>query len=535
LLAAGWKDEDINKTLTVVFPELESKIIIADKPKALLFLIIKVLLLNRLIYALLAGSYDFFLNTISYSIVRILNILLINAVVYVIIVAVSFLLTIKIFNKKNSELIRNNIGKLILLIAVFQLMFGAISVFYGLRSVDLLDSYHTSFYVYAFLGSLLSCMFLYIIYSFFFLKKYVKLGLVIVSLIVIAYGANIAIYWVSVSRNYRSADIQEYFHLYPKSDIRNIVSLNKDKIGNSAQYLAVLISSLSNRELIKDSADESTQDYIQPTEDDLKILSQIADNGHVSFSEAFIPDDILLERDNMIIPMNKLRNFSRGIVRLADERILAGQFAEAENDLNNLLLLGDQLLRDDDDGLIIKLVGISIAKLSSSKLIELHKNEVELERYLTKLEEVKRSVSLITELGLNVSEGYYNTRDVALYFKYLDMCSDLAICHRPLIKHSFYSMDISLLLHGVGYMEFPDDIGVNISESLIGMVSGVLVKMNVGKNLVFYKKVVELSKKEQSQMLNFYLNNNNLAIIKRYGSEINQVSKIQDAVFKTSL
>jgi len=487
------------------------------------------LFLNGLLYGLLYGAYSTLLNLSGYSTVRLLNILLISIIVKILFIAVAFILTIKILNKNNKELVQNNISKLITATVLLQLILGTLFAFFYLNSSNISSTYHTPFYVYIVLICFFNYVYLNIIYSVFILKKRRKIFVAITLLLVVSYTANFYLYRINFNKNYKNADIQEDFYLYPTININNITGYSFDRNGNSATKFIELINNLNNRKQQKDDTEVSAFNYIIPSEGDLEVLRLLNQAGYLSLSEEYMPDDIILYRNSMIVPLNNLRAFSRGIIKLTDEQISHNQFSQAKENLYQLLLFGDQLIRDKDDGLIVKLVGISIAKLSGEKLIELNQNVEVLEKYLRELDEIKNNSSALVKLELNVSHEFFGSKNAALYFKFLDKYSDI-ISPDPVIKYSFYNMDMPTMWQGAGFIGFLEERGPSIGESLLSMAGGVLIKINVGKNYTFYNKAVELQKKNGSEEFNFYIDNNTLSIIKRYGAEVSEVSEIQDNI-----
>lgn len=493
--------------------------------KKFILLFTKFFFLNGIIYGLTYGTYSTFLKLSNYSTTRLFNILLITVTIKIILLAVAFILTIKILSRKNQEAVHGNISKLILATVFLQLTLGIIFAFFYLNSIQLPAAYHTPIYVYITIICLSNYLLLNIIYSVFILKKHIKIFIAIISLLLVVYITNISIYKINFNKNYKNADIQENFYLYPKTDISNIFKNNIAQNGNSAETMIELFNALNDREQLKDDAEKNAPGYIEPTENDLKILSRINQAKYISLSEKYIPDDIILCRECMILPLNNLRAFSRGVIKTADEQISQNQYSKAIDSLNHLLLFGDRLVRDKDDGLITRLVGISMAKLSAEKLIELNQNTEELKQYLTELEDIKNSTSQLTKLELSVGDDFFSSKNSATYFKFYDRYKSI-IFPDSIIKYTFYNMDVPIIWPSLGYVGFLEESGASIGESLISMVSGTLVKINIGKNYTFYNKAIEIQKSQNNKTLDYYMGNDTLTIIKKYGSEMSKTLEI---------
>lgn len=470
------------------------------------------------------GAYNTFLKLASYSTTRMLDILLISITIKIIILAIAFILTIKILNKNNHELILNNISKLILATVLLQLFLGTTFSYFYLNSTQLSSAYHTPIYVYAIITCLFNYIYLNIIYLVFFSKKYIKTFTTIVLILVIVYVANISIYKIYFNKNYNNANIQNNFYIYPQINIKDVVGDTSNLNGNSAKKIVELINTLNDREQQKDT-DNNSQNYIYPTENDLELLREINQAEYLSLSKEYIPDDVLLCRDCLIISLNNLRVLSRGIMKLTDDQLTQNKNTLAQENLKQLLLLGDQLLRDTDDDLIIRLVGSSIAKLSAEKLSELNPENENYTNYLTELKEIKDNFSRLMKLENNVSDEFYDSKESATYFKFYDKYKNL-IYPKPIVSYTFYNMDMPIAWSSFGYADFFEESGPSIGESLLGMVNGSLTKANVGKNYTFYSKALEIQKSRNNKGLDYCINNDTMSIIKKYGSEMNRTFEI---------
>jgi len=493
--------------------------------KKFILLFIKFFFLNAIIYGTMHGTYSTFLKLSSYSTTRLFNILLISITIKIILIAVAFILTLKILNRNNREAIQSNISKLILATVILQFTLGNVFDFFYLNSTQLPSTYHTTIYVYIIIICLLNYLYLNIIYSVFILKKYIKIFFTIISLLLIGYFVNISIYKINFNKNYKIADAQENFYLFPKTNIKNAIGNNFTQKGNSAEKIIELINALNNRKQQKDDTEKNAFRYIEPKENDLKILHQINQVKYVNLSEEYIPNDIILCRDCMIIPLSNLRAFGRGIIKLANNQLSQNKYSLAQDNLNQLLLFGDQLVRDKEDGLIVRLVGISIAKMSAEKLSKLNTGNENLKRYLAELEEIKNNISQLTKLELNVNDDFFGSKNSAIYFKFYDKYKNI-ISPDPIIKYTFYNMDVPIIWPSLGYVGFLEESGPNIGESLVSMAGGVLIKANVGKNHAFYNKALEINKGYNNKALDYYINNDTLSIIRKYGAEMSKVSEI---------
>lgn len=476
----------------------------------------------------MGGAYNTPLKLADYSTTRLFNILLVTPTIKIIFLAAAFILTIKILNRKNQEINQTNISKLILITVLLELIFGATFSYIHLNSIQLPNTYHTPIYVYLIVISLLNYIFLNIIYSVFFQKKYIKMFTTVILILMVGYIVNITIYKINFNHNYSKANIQNNFYLYPQTNIKKVIGDNTNKYKNSAKKTIELINSLSSREQLQDTENKSLS-YIYPTENDLELLRQINQAEYLNISEKYIPDDIILCHDCMVVPLNNLRAFSRGVIKLVDNQLSQDKKTLATKNFNQLLLFGDQLIRDKDDGIIVKLVGISIAKLSAEKLSKLNPDNEDLKNYLIELEEIKNNFSQLTKLELNVSDEVFGSKESATYFKFYDKYRNI-IYPDPIIKYTFYNMDVPIIWPSLSYVGFLEESGPGIGESLVSMAGGVLIKANVGKNYTFYNKVLEIQKYNNDRALDYYTNHDTLSIIRKHSSEMSRIFEIRNEI-----
>ncbi|MCF7819910.1 MAG: hypothetical protein K9M44_00360 [Candidatus Pacebacteria bacterium] len=501
--------------------------------KKIIILYLKFSFLIILINLGLSELYDGFFRLFNYSVTRWFSILLIHEVVTLILSAIVFLFVVKILDK-NKEFIQKNISKLILVTVVLKFILDHVILFlYSyINNININDLY-SSFFICALLACLFMYIYLNIIYSVFVLKNHVKLFWAIVLLLVALYAVNFSVYVFSFNKNYDEARIASDFYLYPNTNIWEQFPDNHTREGNSAKKVVKLSNSLANRQLLE--SDKKIQgyskDYIEVTEKDLNLLYEINQFKHFSLSEQYIPDDIILCKDCLLIRLDRLRAWSRGLVVLADKQASQGEGDLARENLEQLFLFGDQLARDKDDEDIFRLVGISIMRLSIDKMNELNYSNEGLIKYVDEFEEAKDNLSKLINLEYSVNNEFFKNKNSASYFKLYDNYKGI-IFPKPIIEYTFYSMDLPIIYY-IYYSFIDNDFGEfkpSIGESLIGTLGGFLMKINVGKNYTFYNKALDIQRDLNSEALDYYINNNTLSIIKKYGHELDRVNKIREQI-----
>jgi len=491
----------------------------------------KIFLLQCLFGLLFIKVYAIILGIIDHGLSGWLDIFLVNAAVKIILVSTAFILAIKILNKKNQELIQKNINKLIAIIVFSELILAVIFVFYRLYLNGQLSGFVLVIFVYAVAGSLLDYLFFKTVYSVFIAKRHGKVFAAIVILLFAAYLANFAYYKISFDNNYKKAEIAKDFFVFPQIDIKNIIGQDLRPSGNSAENFVELVNNVDQHEWQK-GADKNSLGFVIPDEKDLEALRQISQKEYLSLAERYLPKDIILHRDkSLIVPSNGLRGLSRGMVKIADEQVSKNESQQAKENLGQLLLLGDQMVRDKEDGLVIRLVGISIAKLSADKLSELEPDNADLKKYSAELDEIKNNITVLSQLEVAaVEDNFYHNQNLAKYFKYLDKYGDV-VPAAPIINYAFYELKIPNTARGLYTYDFFTEETPSLAENLSGLLSGILEKSNVGRNYIFYQKALELQKIRPSEGIDFYANNDYLSITKKYGDETAEGMEIRNKIF----
>lgn len=493
--------------------------------KELLVLFLKSFFINTLLLGVLYGTYNFFLGLIDYSAVRMLNILLVNTAVEIILSGVAFILTIKILSKNNKEVLQNNIGKLIIFLILTQLLI-SIALISGYVSLYYPKKYFTPIITYILILHFLNYLYLNIVYSIFVLKKYRKTFAALILVALSAYAISFSIYRINFNKDYKKAEIKNEYILSPTKNIEGVVNKKTSQNGNSAKEFVTYLKDLKKREQIENNTKNSLC-YIRPNLKDFERISKINQKKYLSLSEEYLPDDIILANKEFTLSCGVLRALSRGNIKLAEEKIKNGEKIVAETRLKQMLLFADQLIRSRDDSLILKLTGIAIAKDNGKKLLELNSDNSELKKYLEELDKTKESIQNLTSLQYSAARGYFDTENAARYFKFRDKHNKV-IGSDPIIKYSFYIMDMPLGYYSAQSMEFLDQEAPGVGETILQLAGGMIIKANVGKNYTFYNKALELYQSNKSKELEYYLNHDYLSIIKKHGDEISRISEIEN-------
>ena len=304
---------------------------------------------------------------------------------------------------------------------------------------------------------------------------------------------------------------------------------------NSALEMAELINMIAKNEKLKN--DGETLYYILPNEAELKLLSNIADNKYLNFSEEYLPENFKKTGATIVAPLNGLRGFARGIVKLSEEKAENNQKDEAIAILNNLIIVGNQLISNSDDVLIIRIVGGSMMQDGFDgllKIYEFNENKVKFinkkKNELTAMRDGNRYLLMAISHARNEVVG--SAKHTALFFKHYE-------AQKHNIKNDFDHNLSSNFSHSMlkEYIRLNKN-GPSLDEAVFSTV--VLTAMlpfnlNIGNDYIFYKKTADIADEPGHEYLKNCLDNSYPENIKNYEENTAEAMLISKKIFSKAI
>ena len=260
------------------------------------------------------------------------------------------------------------------------------------------------------------------------------------------------------------------------------------------------------------SADEKLIDegevlsYVLPTESELALLSIIAGNKYFSLSEEYLSKDMRQTGTVTFVPLNNLRFFSRGLIKLAEQKRAEGFGDEAVSMVNDLLLVGNQMLGFESDTLITKIVGESIMHDGLDWLLKIYENDDFKIKIIThldnELDNMRNGSRLLQTAVFHMNNAIVGSpKNTALFFK-----------HFTAQKHNIGSnFDQRLVFNNISLIDgyISDDTKDLEKLALSIMVLPVMLpfELNIGNNYIIYKETMKLAQEPGHEMLNYYFEN----------------------------
>jgi len=491
---------------------------------------IKLFILHIVFAGGLLGVYNLLIKQI-FNAGKLFDVLLITAFFNVVVVIGAFALAVKLLKKHNEDLFHNRHRAILLFYALIIFGVSAIILLFAIlfKGMPLNNAL-----------SILACVSVFLFFYYYFLRlayyvlilnKLRKTAIAFIALIMLIYFAALFIPQYNYKKVYAQAEVPKDFTYFHGLELDQIIEAGELENKNSALELAELMNMIAKNEKFKDGGE--TLYYILPNEAELKLLSDIADNKYLNFSEEYLPENLKKTGTTLIAPLNGLRGFARGIVKLSESKIENNQKGEAIVILNNLILAGNQLVSDTGDGLIIKIVGESIMQDGLGGLLKIYasdENKIgiinEKKNELTAMRDGNRYLLMAMSHATNEIVGL--AKNTALFFKHYeaqkhnignDFDNKLAFS----FKHSMLKEYIRLNKNGTSL-----DEAVFSTVVLIAMLP---FNLNIGNEYIFYKKTAEIANGPGHEYLKNCLDNSYLTNIKNYDKNKAEAALISEKIF----
>ena len=459
---------------------------------------------HALFFSTAIGIYYLSVNTILNA-EKLFDILLITKFFELAILIVSFILAVKIAKKKNDKLFDDQ-HRLILLFHAVNIFILLLAVFVFLV---IFKGLHAGFFL---LGG--SILLLYVYYYFsrlvYYLAFYGKLRkTIVVFTILLATGYLLLLILPIVNYNkvYKETQVKADFIYFHSVDLSEIAGERELIDRNSAKDMVELINMLETDEEIKDEDEELS--YIWPTDQELALLGRIANSAYLGFSREYLPEKLYQTGDKLVMPLNGLRSFSRGAVKLAKSEAELGHVEKAQAVLNDLLYTGNQMISAKDGILIGRLVGQAMMEAVLGGVTEIYgegSRQAELAKGVhDELNAMRDGSRLLRTYATHMNNEMIPTAEsAAAFFKHLeaqkdnisgDMDRQIAGGIFPL----YYGFD-PLHFNDVQHLKKMEKLTV----SLLAAPILALFELNIGKDLMIYREARKLSREPGHEFLDFF-------------------------------
>ncbi len=462
---------------------------------------IKLFSLHILFAGALIGAYNLLVKQI-FNVEKLFDVLLITTIFNVIALIVSFVFAVKIVGKKNNELFESrhrlalffyvlNVFLFILLIFIFLMMSKVLTA-----SIFLLGSCLVLLYIYYY--------FLRLVYYISFFNKLRKTAIVFVVILAVGYSLVLFLPQSNYKKAYGQTEVKVDFTYFHNLDLDGIVGNMDLKDKNSAKEMSELINLIATDEKLLNEGEKLS--YILPTEIELELLSDMANNKYLSFSQEYLSKEMRITGIMIAVPLNDLRAFSRGAVKLAERKRTEGFEDEAVGILNNLLLVGNQMLNAKNDTLVTKLVGESMMHDGLDGLLQIYENDdlkIEIIADLdNELNNMRNGCRLLQTAVFHMNNAIVgSSKNTAVFFK-----------HFAAQKHNIGSdFDERMVVNNSSLIGGYITINTTDLEKLLFSIMTLPIRLpfdlNIGNNYIIYKEIKKLSQESGHELLNFYFDN----------------------------
>ena len=458
---------------------------------------VKLFILHTLFLVVLASVYPLFVDYI-FNVEKLFDVLLITTIFNILALIISFYFAVKIVKKERSELFENhhrlvlffyvlNLAILVSLIFIFLIIFKGLAI-----SIFLFGGLILLLYIYYY--------FLRLVYCISFFGKLRLTFIVLTVILLVGYSLFLFLPQNNYKKIYKQTEVKSNFSYFHELDLYNIVGKRDLQDKNSAEGLAELINMIATDEKILDEGEKLP--YILPTEVELDLLSRISDYQYLNFSEEYLTREIRQTGATIVAPLNNLRSFSRGVVKLAEQKISEDR-GEAIGMLDNLLLLGNQMLSAKNETLISKLVGESMLRAGLGELTTIYENdnfkiEATTEK-IKELDDMRNGQRLLRTAVFHMNDEMVgSSKNTAIFFK-----------HFASQKHNIGNdFDVELLKNNPSLI---DGLITDYSTDLEKLVLSAMVlpimlpfELNIGNDYIIYRETKKLAQEPGHEMLDYY-------------------------------
>ncbi|MEA3449387.1 MAG: hypothetical protein U9Q85_00170 [Patescibacteria group bacterium] len=465
---------------------------------------LKLFALHILFFSIAIGIYCLSVNVILNA-EKLFDILLITKFFKLATLTVAFVFAVKIVKQKNDKLF-NNHYRLILLFCAVNIFILLLAVFLFLV---IFKNFHAGFFLVG--GSILLLYVYYyfsrLVYYIAFFGKLRRTTLVLAIILVVGYCLVLILPQRNYQKIYSETEVKTDFTYFHKLDIDDIAGKRDLQSKNSAKKLTELINLVSDDSQIKDKGEKLS--YILPNEEELRLLSEIANNEYLSFSDEYLPAESRRMGIELIVPLNNLRTFSRGVVKMAEINRNTNLEEEAINMLNNLLFVGNQMLDAKNDTLIVRLVGDSMMRSGFEELSVIYKNDNQkikiINKKIKELDDIRNGQRLLRTAVFHMNDEIVgSSKNTAIFFKHY-------IAQKDNIGSDFDYQIIGGLVNKKasinGYTTIDSTDLEKLILSIVALPIMLPFELNIGNNYIIYREAKKLSKEPGHELLKLYFEN----------------------------
>ncbi|MCK5061982.1 hypothetical protein KAR28_05565 [Candidatus Parcubacteria bacterium] len=471
------------------------------------------------------GVYYLLVNIILNS-EKLFDILLITKFFGLAILTVSFVFAVKIVKQKNNKLFNNQYRLILFFYAVniFLLLLAAflfLVIFKGLRvGFFLLSGSILLLYIYYYFSRL--------VYYIAFFGKLRRTMLILTAIMLVGYCLILILPQINYKKVYNETEVKNDFTYFHKLDIDAIANKRDLRDENSAKKLTELINLIAADAQIKDEGEKLS--YVSPTEEELRLLSEIANNEYLSFSDEYLPVESRKTGTKLIVPLNNLRAFSRGVVKIAEINRSTNFEEEAIDMLTSLLFVGNQMLDAKNDTLIVRLVGDSMMRSGFEGLSVIYKNDNQkidmINEKIKELDDIRNGQRLLRTAVFHMTgEIVGSSKNTAIFFKHLSAQ-----------KHNVGSnFDMMLLENNMSLIDgLITRNSTELEKSALSMIALPIMlpfELNIGNGYIIYRETKKLKKEPDHEMLDYYFKSNYSDFMKEARENEKKAEFISEKIF----
>lgn len=458
--------------------------------------------------------YYFLINI--FGLHKLFDVLRINFLFNFSVFITSFILAVKTVKKKEPKVFAQH--------RLF-LLFYALNIFILFSLAALLLVFFKGWSI----GIILLILFLSYIYYYFcrlvyreaFWSKPWLSAIVLVIVVSVGYSFAFIPSFINYHKEYETAKVGDDFTYYHKIDLDGIVEKRELENENSAREVLELIKLINKRDVIIDPGEQLP--YIIPTKEELDLVSSIANKSYLDFSKEFLSEKSRATGAIVVLPLNNLRIFYRGAIKMALLEYEAGSTNEALKTLDDLLLIGNQMIDAEGDYTLLRSVGSGMIRETFGNLLQLYEDDspeaIAINDKIKKLDDMQRGRQSLLSFSFHISDNMIgSSKNTASFFKHLEAAKDNigGDFDSNLAKH-FLSRKISLsdVITEDNRIEFENVMGPLVILPIM-MPYIVSTEFNIGNDYIIYREMKKLSKEPGHELLEKYFSTSYSDFLKDY-------------------
>ncbi len=464
--------------------------------KNLILKSIKLFVLHFIVLSFLIGV-EWFLIDYLFNLEKVLDVLSLTPIFNLFILLVSFVVSVKVI-RNNDKVFFDRLYKKIFLIYILQVFI--------LTGLYLLISRVLDLDIFLFGGLIILLYCLYYVLNFAYLvvfqSKFRKIVIYSLCIFFSVYFVILISTQIIYEKEYKKYQAKDNLIYYHQLDFTEILGERKLKDENSAEELIELVKISLKQDRIEGK--EEKRVYINPTDEQLALLSKIVEKRYLDIADEYLSKEIQRTVPELIIPTSGLRYFYQGVLVLSEEKIEAGSKEEAKKLLDELLLLGNQLL--ETDSLLPYSIGRSMLEDTLGVLEENFSDEIDresIESMKSELDKMHAGFRVFFNPAVHMGENRPDViEDLIIFLKNYEVYEDV-------VKDDFdYEMINSFLANDFWLNNILSLNGTNQSEKFFLSMLEKIFTLNYGLNFaekyIVYSQIKHFAQKPGHELLRYY-------------------------------